>query len=146
MSFDAHVAGSMVTASGAIQPFSFTINAHTGVVMSPYGIRDMSGEELARERAAYLERVAGDIFAGMVDMPPGFHPPYDPQVASAYPSCPTSTTSSPLHPRPNVTMHRVELKNLWGGAYSTETPTRPTEESSEWDPTAIISELSRLVA
>ena len=146
MSFDAHVAGSMVTASGAIQPFSFTINAHTGVVMSPYGIRDMSGEELARERAAYLERVAGDIFAGMVDMPPGFHPPYDPQVASAYPSCPTSTTSSPLHPRPNVTMHRVELKNLWGGAYSTETPTRPTEESSESGLTDIISELSVLIA
>ena len=45
---------------------------------------------------------SGDLFAGIVDAPPGFHPPYDPQVASAYPSCPTSTTTSPLHPRPST--------------------------------------------
>jgi len=147
MSFDAHVAGSMVTASGAIQPFSFTINKNTGAIMSPYGIRDMTAEELERERLAYLNRVANELFAGMVDAPPGFHPPYDPQVVNAYLTSPTLTTStSPLHPRPNVTMHRVELKNQWGGAYTTEAPTQPTEESSEWDPTAIISELSALIA
>ena len=136
----------MVTASGAVQPFSFTINAHTGVVMSPYGIRDMTTEELERERAAYLHRVAGDIFSGLVSLPADYHPPYDPQVVNAYPTYPTLTNTSPLHPRPNVTMHRVELKNQWGGAYTTEAPTQPTEESSEWDPTAIISELSRLIA
>jgi hypothetical protein len=133
----------MVTASGAIQPFSFTINKNTGVVMSPYGIRDMSPEELERERLAYLDRVAGELFACMVELPPGFHPPYDPQVGNAYP---TSTPTPPLHPRPNVTMHRVDLRNQWGGAYTMEVPTQLTEESCEWDPAAIISELSRIIA
>jgi hypothetical protein len=143
MSFDAHAAGHMVTASGAIQPFSFTINKNTGVVMSPYGIRDMSPEELERERLAYLDRVAGELFAGMVELPPGFHPPYDPQVASAYP---TSTPTPPLHPRPNVTMHRVDLRNQWGGAFMMECPIPPTEELCESGLTDITSELSRLIA
>jgi hypothetical protein len=133
----------MVTASGAIQPFSFTINKNTGVVMSPYGIRDMSPEELERERLAYLDRVAGELFAGMVELPPGFHPPYDPQVASAYP---TSTPTPPLHPRPNVTMHRVDLRNQWGGAFMMEHPIPPTEELCESGLTDITSELSRLIA
>lgn len=145
MSYDAHVAGSMVTASGAIQPFSFTINAHTGVLMSPYGVRDMTPEELERERAKYLDRVAGDIFSGLVSFPEAYHPPYEPQVASAYPIS-TSTTSSPLHPRPNVTMHRVDLRSQWGGAYAMEHPIPPTEASCESGLTVISSELSRLIA
>jgi hypothetical protein len=133
----------MVTASGAIQPFSFTINKNTGVVMSPYGIRDMSPEELERERLAYLDRVAGELFACMVELPPGFHPPYDPQVGNAYP---TSTPTPPLHPRPNVTMHRVDLRNQWGGAFMMDRPIPPTEELCESGLTAITSELSRLIA
>ena len=143
MSYDAHVAGSMVTASGAIQPFSFTINKHTGVLMSPYGVRDMTTDELERERTKYLDKVASELFAGVVNAPLSFHFPYEPQVES---DSPTLTTSSPLHPRPNVTMHRVDLRNQWGGAYTMEVPTQPTEESCEWDPAAIISELSRIIA
>ena len=143
MSFDAHAAGHMVTASGAIQPFSFTINKNTGVIMSPYGIREMSLEELERERAAYLERVAGELFAGLTDAPAHFHPPYELQVANAYP---TSTPTPPLHPRPNVTMHRVDLRNQWGGAFMMEHPIPPTEESCESGLTDITSELSRLIA
>jgi len=146
MSYDAHVAGSMVTASGAIQPFSFTINAHTGVLMSPYGVRDMTPEELERERATYLDRVAGELFSGLVSFPADCHPLYDPQVVSAYPTSTTSTPSSPLHPRPNVTMHRVDLRNQWGGAYAMAVPIPPTEASCESGLTDISSELSRLIA
>ena len=143
MSYDAHVAGSMVTASGAIQPFSFTINKHTGVLMSPYGVRDMTTDELERERTKYLDKVASELFAGLVNAPVSFHFPYEPQVES---DSPTLTTSSPLHLRPNVTMHRVDLRNQWGGAYTMEVPTQLTEESCEWDPAAIISGLSRIIA
>ena len=146
MSYDAHVAGSMVTASGAIQPFSFTINKNTGVLMSPYGIRNMSPEELERERVAYLDRVANDIFRDLIGLPADLHPPY--QVESAY-STSTSTTSSPLHPRPNVTMYQVPL-NQWAGAFRrafpTEDHTQHTEESCESALNAISSELSRLIA
>ena len=146
MSYDAHVAGSMVTASGAIQPFSFTINKNTGVLMSPYGIRNMSPEELERERVAYLDRVANDIFRDLIGLPADLHPPY--QVESAYPTS-TSTTSSPLHPRPNVTMYQVPL-NQWAGAFRrafpTEDHTQHTEESCESALNAISSELSRLIA
>jgi hypothetical protein len=146
MSYDAHVAGNMVTAAGAIQPFSFTINKHTGVVMSPYGIRNMSQEELDRERVAYLDRVAGDIFRDLIGLPADAHPPY--QVESGSPTS-TSTSSSPLHPRPNVTMFQVPL-NQWAGAFRrafpTEGHTQHTEESCESALNAISSELSALIA
>ena len=146
MSYDAHVAGNMVTASGAVQPFSFTINRHTGVLMSPYGIRNMSAEELANERSLYLDKVASDIFSDLIGLPADLHPPYDPQVVNAYP---TSTSSSPLHPRPNVTMYQVPL-NQWAGAFRrafpTESHTQHTEGSLESELTAISSELSALIA
>jgi len=148
MSYDAHVAGNMVTASGAIQPFSFTINKYTGVVMSPYGIRNMTAEELERERVAYLDRVASDIFRDLIGMPADLHPPYEPQVESGSPTS-TSTSSSPLHPRPNVTMFQVPL-NQWAGAFRrafpTEGRTQHTEESCESALNAISSELSALIA
>jgi len=131
----AHVEGTLTTASGASQSFHFTLDAEHAMVMSSWGMRDLSPVEMIGERIHWLVKGTDGVYRGLVSAPPFMQPPYVvehqvPERDGPSMHYPPSSTSQPYPhsyhdlrsiqhhpPRANAQSFSAPFANLWGGAF-----------------------------